>query len=155
MNSRAESQFNLIYNPVSIGIPHSNSNCEHLLKIGCDNNVNRIKDYSINKKCQYSFSVKNNLLMKKDSIDEYSFESLPQYQALMRKVPSFLPVTESESTHICLAFWPVNQNNNEENAFIVLSKSTNSAGFRVGCSVRFNFFKLFMKKLSDFIRIFI
>lgn len=120
----------------------SSSTCEHLLKIGCHNAVNPFNDYSINKKCQYSFSDSSSWQRKKNLVDEYSYESLPQYQALMRRAPPVLPVIESESSRICLASWPVNQNLDGDKAFIVLSKSTNSAGFRVGCSVRLVFFVL-------------
>ena len=144
-----ESQFSLIFgsdqsrqNSIS-----DNNQCEHYLKIGCNNNINSLKDYSINKKCQYSFSKhhEQNNFQKKDLLKQYSYDSLVQYKALTRRVP-ILPVTESESNRICLAFWLLdppsnnyyekNEDSEKDNRFIVLSKSTNSAVFTVTCSVR-------------------
>lgn len=159
------SQFNIIYGDrgtrSSVSSSAPGTNCEHYLKIGCSNNLNLFNDYSINKKCQYSFNEQNNkahntakLLKKKDLLEQYKYEKLPQYQALTDD--QVLPVIESESNRICLAYWPIGDvkksptigfrqgfsfskyvDNQRDKAlsYIVLSKSRNSAGFSVTCSL--------------------
>lgn len=148
----------------------SNSNCEHYLKIGCNNNNQELlNDYSIFKKCQFSFKTSSHpsrYMHKKDLIKDES-----------------LPITESESNRMCLAYWPIYKvkqnedldnemlnyitpftdyfnNNNEINynknnddeldiAYIVLSKSTNSETFSIQCSVWESFKNSKLLKITD------
>ena len=153
LTSEHETQFSLIY-----GRGGDNSNCEHYLKIGCDSN----KDYSINKKCQYSFNNQHEEpeikhLIKKDLY----YDSMPQLvQKPAENRQPVLPVLESETSRICLAYWPLHRakiKNSEAhmdveeanelhsdlsgdiqvNSFIVVSKSTNSEQVTIKCSVSF------------------
>lgn len=151
----------------------SNSNCEHYLKIGCNNNNNQelLNDYSIFKKCQFSFKS----------------SSHPSRYMHKKDLEESLPITESESNRMCLAYWPIykvkqnedldnemlnyitpftdyfineNNNNNEINnknndddeldiAYIVLSKSTNSETFSIQCSVWESFKNSKQLKITD------
>lgn len=156
-----KSQFSLIYggdtDPTS-KTTLASSTCEHYLKIGCNNNAKLSNDYSINKKCDYSFN--ENVLKRKKRFEQYSYESLPQYQAIRTSL--VLPVIESESNRICLAYWSVESyktpeygfyyninRDGEQSAYIVLSKARNSEKFTVACSLWESFEKSKKLKITD------
>ena len=102
-------------------------------------------------------------LKKKDLIEQYNYESLPQYRGLTKD--SVLPVIESESNRICLAYWPIDEKESPTKSFntglgfnkyhdqgvsyIVLSKSKNSASFSVTCSLWESYQKDEQLKITD------
>lgn len=152
-----ESQFSSIFgNGFPIYINNHNyedTDCEHYLKIGCNNN-----DYTIYKKCEYTFSNREssgktkNRKIKKDS--RYSAYSQPIYK---QNTNQQLPVVESETNRICLAYWKLDANsikqrsyheeeddaelkNSQDEVYAVLSsRQSNAENYTVTCSVRFLF----------------
>lgn len=157
------SQFSLIFQDEQLTSQPSSdlneiaSDCEHYLKIGCNVNPNRsLNDYSIFRKCQFN-SIRTKFARNKKDIDGADYLT----KLFNAKDKDQMPVTESETNRMCLAFWPIYKINDQENdenyvtpygdystdesvtndqidvSYIVLTKSTNSDTFSITCSVSY------------------
>ena len=110
-----DSQFSSIFSSPSSArnLQSRSSDCEHYLKIGC--NSKSFSDYSIYKKCHFN-EINNRreqeakFLSKKDLryLNEDSGSFRYQASLLSDQNEPNLPVIESESNRICLAYWPIN-----------------------------------------------
>lgn len=99
--------------------------CEHYLKIGCNSN-----DYTLHRKCEFN--------QPKETATNMRRSSSQTEQLKHKSTKETTPVLESETNQICLAFWPLEEqeSNGFDTSFVVLSKSTNTDTFSISCSVR-------------------
>ncbi|CAF0896720.1 unnamed protein product [Brachionus calyciflorus] len=130
------SQFSLVFDNDE---SKQKSECEHYMKIGCNS-----KDYTIHKKCKYNMETENvHYKVKRDSSN--SAYALPLFKNSIY-FDERLPVVESETNRICIAYWKaqnendylrVNDNDDEskKEVYFVLSRQLNSDNDSITCSI--------------------